>query len=380
MRITFAKEKIFTGIQKAISIIPSKSGAAALRCLWLKAEDGAVTLFSTDSNLEFTGTYPCEVAEPGFIGIQGQIFQGLVSTCKGDIEMTYNEGDGFVTLRHSSGVCKLPIMSLNWFQEVKPFPTSLPVYWSGEMIKEVIDRISFCINDDTTMMDALSCLYITRRDGKIDICGLNGHLFAMYSIINEQLQDHLPEPGVLIQKPYLTPLNKWLSNTDIELNFANNTIFFKNDNNEILSIPLVVNYEFPDYMNFLQRIQEGHSTLTVNKSDISRALNRISTVNNDAESCTDLFISEDKNFIDCSANIENTGEVLEKIAITYDGDIRKISFRTRNLIAVLNHFESKEIKIKMTSDVGPCSFEGEEDLFYNVVLMPVQTVEKSYED
>ncbi len=379
MRITFSKEKLSGGLQKAISIIPSKSGAAALKALWLKAEDNTLTLASTDANIEFTGIYPCEVMEPGFLGLQGQIFHGLVSTCNGMIEISKKEEDGFAKLKHSSGVCKLPIMPQNWYMEHKPFPPSLPVYWSGEMIKEVIERISFCISDDTAAMDALSCLYIARRDGKIDICGLNGHLFAMYSIINDQLQQHLPDEGILIQKPYLAPLNKWLNNGDIELNFTDKAVFFKNDSNEVLSIPRA-SCQFPDYMNFLGRVNEGFSTLKVNKKDMLQALNRIATVNTDVDSSTDLYISEDRQYIDCSANIENAGEVFEKITISYDGDIRKISFRTRDLTSVFNHFDSKDVILKITTETGPCSFEGEDDLFYQVILMPLQTVEQSYSD
>ncbi|MBQ7456235.1 MAG: DNA polymerase III subunit beta [Desulfovibrio sp.] len=377
MKIIFAKERVFPGVQRAISIMPSKSGAAALRALWINAKDDTLTIQSTDANLEFTGSYPAEVQEPGFIGIQGQIFSGLVGTCQGNVELSYTEGDGSVQLTHAAGVCKLPVQSLNWYASMKPFPETPLIDWSGDMVKEIIDRISFCINDDATTLDALSCLYITRNDERIDICGLNGHEFARYTIIHDQMMHNLPEDGVLIQRSYLSHLNKFLNNDEIEVNFTDSSAFFKNSNNEMLTIPRVANIIYPNYKNFLSRLEE-FSTLTVEKDAFMHALNRIATVNTDTDSCTDLNIDESNTFIKCSANIENTGEVEEKISITYDGNIRKISFRTKHLLTILDHFVSKTITMRLTSDVGPCSFEGDDDPFYQVVLMPVHTIEKEY--
>lgn len=378
MKVQFEKDKVKTGIQKAISIMPSKTGAAVLRSLWIKAENDTITFFSTDANIEFSGSYPAHVKEPGFIGVQGQIFYGLLSTCEGNIDLSIKEGDGSVRLKHSAGVCKLPVMSPNWFEEMKPYPNNPSVYWAGDMIKEIIDKIFFSINDDFTTLDALSCLYITKNGPKIDICGLNGHLFAMYSIVHDQIYQSISDDGVLIQKTYLPQIKKWLTNDDIELNFTETSVFFKNSNNEHLTVPRAVNLQFPDYMNFLNRLTKGFSTLRLNKKDFIRTLNRILTVDTSPDSSTELNISENNNVIECHANNESTGEVSEQISIQYDGSIRKISFRTKDLLSVIEHFESDEIEMKLTSELGPCGFYGDEDPFYQVVLMPLQTLEKSH--
>ena len=57
MKLKVSKDRIIDGLLKAAAIIPSKAGAAYLRSIWLKAEDGSLSIMSTDANIEFTGTY-----------------------------------------------------------------------------------------------------------------------------------------------------------------------------------------------------------------------------------------------------------------------------------------------------------------------------------
>ena len=72
MLFTVKKENIIEGLQKAAGIIPTRAGAAYLRSLWIKAEGEVLTIMATDANIEFTGTYPAEVKEPGLVGVNGR--------------------------------------------------------------------------------------------------------------------------------------------------------------------------------------------------------------------------------------------------------------------------------------------------------------------
>ena len=78
MLFTVKKENIIEGLQKAAGIIPTRAGAAYLRSLWIKAEGEVLTIMATDANIEFTGTYPAEVKEPGLVGVNGRNFVDLI--------------------------------------------------------------------------------------------------------------------------------------------------------------------------------------------------------------------------------------------------------------------------------------------------------------
>ena len=71
MYLRLYKEEIIEGLQKAANIIPQRAGAAYLRSIWIKAENSKVELLSTDSNIEFRGSYTAEVLEEGLVGVPG---------------------------------------------------------------------------------------------------------------------------------------------------------------------------------------------------------------------------------------------------------------------------------------------------------------------
>ena len=78
MKLTVNKERIIDGLLKAAAIIPAKAGAAYLRSIWLRAEEGHLSIMATDANIEFTGRYEAEVQQSGLVGVQGRSFVDLV--------------------------------------------------------------------------------------------------------------------------------------------------------------------------------------------------------------------------------------------------------------------------------------------------------------
>ena len=77
MKVKIIKEHVVSGFQKAAHIIPTKTGAAFLRTIWINAKNDQLTIMSTDSNLEFSGTYPATVEQEGLVGVQGRKFFDL---------------------------------------------------------------------------------------------------------------------------------------------------------------------------------------------------------------------------------------------------------------------------------------------------------------
>ncbi|MBR3664382.1 MAG: DNA polymerase III subunit beta [Desulfovibrio sp.] len=380
MKLILNTERVIGGIQKALSVIPTKTGAAFLRALWIKAEGDRVSFYSTDASIEFMGTYPAEVIEEGIIGVQAQIFYGLMSTCRENVKLEHKEADGTVSIVHKNGRCKLPVMSSDWFQQLQSFPETDSIVWRGDFFKLIVDKISYCIKESNDIT-AFYCIYFNKNsDNKIDICSLNGHQFSMLRFQHDDFFVKIPDKGILIQKNYLALIAKIIGNEEININFSENRLFVKNNFNEIISIPLS-NFDFPNYSNFLGRLaDESISTLKINRKDLLEALNRISTINNDNTSCTDFFFSENNDYITCSGVADNYGEVSEKINIQYNGNIKKITFRTIEIINIIEHFDSEELILHLTSDEGPCSFEGKDDPFYVVVVMPIRTREVTYEE
>ena len=123
MILTIFKEDVIEGLQKAASIIPQKTGAAYLRSIWLKAQGGVLEILSTDSNIEFRGSYTADIQTEGLVGVQGRAFVDLLRRLpNGKITLETDEKNAVLHIMQGRRNYKLPTNDVNWFQTFSDFP------------------------------------------------------------------------------------------------------------------------------------------------------------------------------------------------------------------------------------------------------------------
>ncbi len=389
MKLRVNKEQIIDGLLKAAMICPPKAGAAYLRSIWLRASEGSLSIMATDALIEFTGTYPAEVSEPGLLGVSGKSFVDLVRQLpNGLISLELDKNENVLLLTQGRRCYRLPIAGPDWFQDLSHFPEEGAVAWSGDFLQEILERVAFCISDDDSM-DAIACLCLKpelsgdgdarKPSGRIDACGLNGHQFAMLSFSHYDLAARLPEKGLLLQKRYLQDIRKWLGVDEIELNLTPKRFYLRRmDGSEMLSLPRAI-YDYPDYSVFLGKLKEsGASLLSLGRKECMESLGRILIFNSDADRCVYIDLSADQARLSAQGDERGSGE--EELAADYDGEIKRIAFPTRNLMDVLGHFVSEGAELTLTSVDGPCGIRGPEDHDYLVIIMPMKISEKSIYD
>lgn len=378
MFYTVKKEDIIEGLQKAAGIIPTRTGAAYLRSLWMKAENDSLTIMATDANIEFTGTYPASIKTPGLVGVNGRNFVDLVRRLpNGELRIRLDDTTGTLILEQGRRTYKLPANDPTWFQSLAAFTPEGSVVWSGDFFQEIIDRVFFCVSDDEAS-DAVSCLFLKSvGDGSIEVCGLNGHQFALTRFTHDDLSARLPEEGVLIQRKYVGELRKWLGGDEIEVNLTDKRLFVRSgDARETLSLPRAA-FVYPDYSAFMARLAApGSSSLKLNRKDCLDALDRISIFNTDSDRGTYFDLASGEAML--SAQGQDTGSANESLEVVYDGALGRIAFPTKNLMEILTHYQSAELALTLTGTEGPCGINGSEDPDYTVLIMPMKVAEETY--
>jgi len=385
MFVKVNRDEIIEGLQKSAGIIPAKTGAAFLRSIWLEAEGGSLRIMSTDSSLEFCGEYPARVDTPGRAGVQGRSFCDLVRKLPAGEFVIKTDPEGKnVLIEQGSRKYKLPANEPEWFQPFAPFPEANgggeTVFWSGDFLHEVIDRIGFCISEEDSM-EAIACLYLKPEQDasgkRVEVCGLNGHQFAMFTFVNDDIHAILPREGALIQRKYLSELKKWLGNDEIELSLGEKRLFLRTaDKRETFSLPLSF-YQYPNYQGFLSKLKDPTaSKLTVNRAELMDCLERILIFNTDSNRCTYFLFSPGE--VVLYSQGQDVGTAQEPMPATFQGDLQRIAFPTRNLIEILSHYDSEQVTFTLTGSEAPCGVAGDKDQNYNVIIMPMMIQEETY--
>ncbi|MDR1686575.1 MAG: DNA polymerase III subunit beta [Desulfovibrio sp.] len=375
MLVTVYKEEIIDGLQKAANIIPQRTGAAYLRSIWLRAASSRLEILSTDSNIEFRGSYAAGVQQEGLAGVPGRHFVELLKRLpSGELTLRVDETASVMHIDQGRRKYKLAVNDATWFQQFAEFPDTGAVLWSGDFLQELIDRIAYCIGDEGA--DALSCFLLKPApEERIEASGMNGHQFAMYSFTNEDLRALLPEDGILIQKKYLNELKKWLGGGEIYLNTGEKRLFLRDEaGREFFSMPLS-SYQYPDYTVFISRLKEsGISRLTLPREETQNALQRIALFNTESNMCAYFDLSAHE--VVMTAQGQDFGSASETLDASYEGGIGKIAFPTGNLLNIIDHYTSRELNLSMTGSEGPCGIRGDEDKDYLVILMPMKIVDE----
>ena len=202
---------------------------------------------------------------------------------------------------------------------------------------------------DDESSDAIACLYFKPvGEGHIEVCGLNGHQFALTRFTHDDLSARLPEDGVLIQRKYVGELRKWLGGDEIEVNLTDKRLF---DGHETLSLPRA-GYAYPDYSPFMTRLASPDvSLLKLSRKDCLDALDRISIFNTESDRCTYFELSSAEAML--SAQGQDTGSANESLEVSYNGSIGRIAFPTKNLMEILTHYQSGELTLTLTGAEGP---------------------------
>jgi DNA polymerase-3 subunit beta len=374
MLVTVYKEEIIEGLQKAANIIPQRTGAAYLRSIWLKAAASRLEILSTDSNIEFRGSYTAVVQQEGLAGVPGRHFVELLKRLPpGELSLRVDDTASVMHIDQGRRKYKLAVNDATWFQQFADFPEEGAVLWSGDFLQELIERIAYCIGDDGT--DALACFLLKPApEGRIEASGMNGHQFAMYAFTNDDLRALLPEEGILIQKKYLNELKRWLGGGEISLNIGDKRLFLKSEaGQELFSMPLS-SYQYPDYTVFIARLSEsGISRLTLSREEVQNALQRIAIFNTESNMCAYFDMSARE--VVMTAQGQDFGSASESLDAAYEGGLGKIAFPTHNLLTILDHYASPKLTMSMTGSEGPCGISGDEDKDYLVILMPMKIVD-----
>ncbi|MDE5831443.1 MAG: DNA polymerase III subunit beta [Desulfovibrio sp.] len=380
MKLKVQKSQIIDGLLKAAAVLPSKAGAAYLRSLWLRAKDGSLAIMATDANIEFVGSYPADIEKEGLVGIPGLSFVDLVRKLPdGQIELSADDGASSILVKEGRKSYKLPVNGPEWFQEFSAFPEDSPVIWTGEVFMDILSRVPFCIDDDDAR-EATSCICFKPRGGdRLDICGLNGHQFALVSYIQPDLCAKLGDSDLLIQKKYLPDIRKWLDPNEIEINLSDKRLYLKGKNGaESLSVPRA-HFSYPDYNLFMSKLDEpGISELNLSRKEAIDSLGRISIFNTDTDRC--VFMDLGAPELKLSAEGADIGSAMEELEVDYAGSLKKIAFPTKSLMEIFGHFNSDRMNMLFTGAEGPCGVKGSdpEDRDYIVIIMPMKVSDKTY--
>jgi DNA polymerase-3 subunit beta len=130
-----------------------------------------------------------------------------------------------------------------------------------------------------------------------------------------------------------------------------------------------MNGDFPDYRNIVNVI-EKNNIIEMDKGFFLEALKRTNLFTEDIFNAIQFIFEENK--LTLSSQNMDIGNAKDELEVNYAGDTMDLGFNCRYFIETLQVMKSDIIKAYINSDQSPCLIEGDDDLGFISIIMPMK--------
>jgi DNA polymerase III subunit beta len=370
MKITIDRAALLRALNHVQSAVERRTTIPILSNVLLKAEDGILTLATTDMDLEINESVAANVDKSGSTTAPAATLFDIVKKLPDDSSVVLElDGSGNqMTVKAGRSNFRLACLPVADFPEIGT--ANLPASFTipANELRNLIDRTKFAMSTEETRY-YLNGIYVHAADNDgVDVLravATDGHRLARFEM-------PLPEgaagmPGIIIPRKTVAELRKLVEEAgdSIQVSLSETKIRFQFDH--IVLTSKLIDGTFPDYQRV---IPKGNDKIVeVNPKAFSRAIDRVSTIS-DGKSRA-VKISLNGKTMTLSANSPEAGSATEDLEVN-GNDNMEIGFNARYLLDITQQIEGDGCRLTLADSSSPTIIQDAGDASALYVLMPLR--------
>lgn len=371
MKFSIDRAALLRALTHVQSVVERRSTIPILSNVLLKADNGMLTMATTDMDIEMTESLAADVAKAGAVTAPAvtlhDIIRKLPDTSKITIEM--DPSGNFITVKAGRSDFRLSCLPVSDFPQFTG--AKLPVTFSTPAadLRALIDRTKFAMSTEETRY-YLNGIYVHAADNEgvpvLRAVSTDGHRLARFEM-------PLPEgaqsmPGVIWPRKTVLELRKLLEEAadTIEISLSETKVSFSFDH--IVLSSKLIDGTFPDYQRVIPTGND--KVVEVDPKIFSNALDRVSTIS-DGKSRA-VKISLNGKTLTLSANSPEAGSAKEDIEVQSEAAPLEIGFNARYLLDITSQVDGEGCRLSMADPSSPTIIQDTSDPSSLYVLMPLR--------
>lgn len=364
MKISMKKDTLLKALQKVSNIIANRTTLPVLANVLLEAENGKLTLTTTDLELRITTSIEADVEVSGVTTLPAKRLLGLVSKFKGEkVQMESNEKHH---TQISCGTANFMILGLTPedFPAAVEFQPLRSIKIKQADFARILDRISYAVSLDDSRK-VLQGILISIKEGSMTAVATDGKRLALVEKLLEDVCEG-SDGDVIITIKAANEVKRILEKEgDVIMEIGEKQVVYKLNETVIFSKLIEGNYP-----NYRQVIPSGfNKKISVPTTDFVDALEIVSIPLYDASSSfVKITFTQNKLVFEANSNV---GEGKEYINIEYaEQDDISLSFNPQLLADPFKHIGVDNVLIKINDPTSPIALESGDGFLY--VIMPMR--------
>lgn len=371
MKFTIERADILRSLTHVHSVVERKNTIPILANVLLRADKDALSLTTTDMDLEIIESVAAKIATPGATTVPAHTLYDIVRKLPdAPVEISSGAGDTTLLVKAGKSTFRLGCLPTEDFPKMgaaEKFPYSFSIPASD--LRTLIDRTRFAISTEETRY-YLNGIYIHAADSDgvqvLRAVATDGHRLARFEMpLPEGAKDM---PGVIIPRKAVAEVRKLIdeAGADIQVSLSENKMCFSFDH--VALTTKLIDGTFPDYERVIPK--NNDKVLEVNPALFASAVDRVSTISSEKSRAVKLTLGNKT--MTLSANSPDSGSASEEIEIRWTAGAMEIGFNSAYLMDVAKQIEGEGCRMTLSDPASPTIIQDVSDTSSLYVLMPMR--------
>jgi len=370
MKMTIDRAALMRALNHVQSAVERRTTIPILSNVLMRAEDGSLSLTTTDMDLEIDETVAANVERAGSTTAPAATLFDIVKKLPEDsaVVMELDPAGNQMTVRAGRSNFRLACLPPSDFPEIGQgqFQTSFKV--PASELRALIDRTKFAMSTEETRY-YLNGIYLHTADHNgadvLRAVATDGHRLARFEM-------PVPDgaagmPGIIVPRKTVGELRKLVEEAadTIKVSVSESKIRF--DFDHIVLTSKLIDGTFPDYQRVIPK--NNDKVVEVNPKAFSRAIDRVSTISDGKSRAVKMSLNGKT--MTLSANSPEAGSATEDLEIN-GNDNMEIGFNARYLLDITQQIEGDGCRMTLADSASPTIIQDAGDSSALYVLMPLR--------
>lgn len=362
MKFSVNREKLQKALQKVGSIIGSRSMLPVLGNVMVQAEEGALTLTTTDLEIRISTRVEASVESAGVTTMPARKLASLVGCFVGtDVVFDVDEKD-HIKIRCGTSHFTLLGLPAADFPAAAEFSAQREIKIREVEFKRMVSAISYAVSADDSRK-VLTGVLLSARESMITLVATDGKRLAMQEKTPDAVEGGDGD-SIIPLKAALEVRRLLEGDAQMSIRLGDRQCVFETAGFELSTKLIEGNY--PNYRqvvpaSFARSIELPTSVFLTKIETVSQVL---------SDSSSFIILHFEDNQLKLQASSSEVGEGSDVVEVAFDGEPFEVSFNPAYLADPLRNCDADTVRMKINDPLNPVAIEGEEGFLY--VIMPIR--------
>ncbi|MEF2176091.1 MAG: DNA polymerase III subunit beta [Candidatus Absconditabacteria bacterium] len=378
MKLTVKLSYLQEVMELVFRYVSKHSTLPVLENIYIRGNIDSVIFRATDMEKYIDVEIPASIEMEGAITINAKTLYDIVKTIEEeDVVFILDENNDTVLLRNGTDEYKIKGISASEYVAVPEFVGNTTIKIPANQFSKGIEKVEYAVTDrnfSPVLTGVLMRLKNTTKGNKLIFVGTDSFRLSEYRV---DFDGNFDPVSIIIPKLNVADIKKvsdfFVSKggEDLEMNIADNLVSFsfKLDSFKIITTSLLIQGNFPEYENENIIPTVFNSKVILNKSDLDKAIRKISILTRDINNFIDISIGE--NVLSLKSGETDRGEGKTQLSAYVEGEQINFGINGKYVQDYIKSIEAEEMTLNVVNAERPIVFKNINDDNYTYIIRPL---------